>query len=148
MNLRIRPFSPRWLLTGFALCLCGLQPQEARAWSTDLLATPPELTVAVAPNLVLTFDDSSKSHFTVARPLLKKYKFGATFFVTEGFDMTTNKRDYMTWDAIARLHKDGFEIGNHTRDHMGVTDKTVEDLAAQIRHDGGLDQHGSQIADR
>ncbi len=58
MNLRIRLISPRWLLTGFALCLCGLQPQEARAWSTDLLATPPELTVAVAPNLVLTFDDS------------------------------------------------------------------------------------------
>ena len=47
--------------------------------------------------VVLTFDDASKSHFTVVRPLLKKYKFGATFFVTEGFDMVTNKRDYMTW---------------------------------------------------
>ena len=83
--------------------------------------------------VVLTFDDASKSHFTVARPLVKKYKFGATFFVTEGFDMTTNKRDYMTWDEIAGLHKDGFEIGNHTRDHMGATDKTVGDLAEQVR---------------
>jgi hypothetical protein len=83
--------------------------------------------------VVLTFDDASKSHFTVARPPLKKYKFGATFFVTEGFDMTTNKRDYMTCDEIAGLHKDGFEIGNHTRDHMGVTDKTVGDLAEQVR---------------
>src|SRR5262245_47744423 len=71
--------------------------------------------------VVLTFDDASKSHFTVARTLLKKYKFGATFLVTEGFDMPTNKRDYMTWDEIAALHKDGFEIGNHTRDHMGVS---------------------------
>ncbi len=83
--------------------------------------------------VVLTFDDASKSHFTVARPLLKKYKFGATFFVTEGFDMTTNKRDYMTWEEIAQLHKDGFEIGNHTRGHMGVTDKNVGDLAEQVR---------------
>src|SRR5438105_3087720 len=83
--------------------------------------------------VVLTFDDASKSHFTVDRPLLKKYKFGATFFVTEGFDMTTNKRDYMTWDEIAGLHKDGFEIGNHTRDHMAVTDKSFGDLAEQIR---------------
>ena len=83
--------------------------------------------------VVLTFDDASKSHFTIARPLLKKYKFGATFFVTEGFDMTTNKRNYMTWDEIAGLHKDGFEIGNHTRDHMGVTDKTVGHLAEQVR---------------
>jgi peptidoglycan/xylan/chitin deacetylase (PgdA/CDA1 family) len=83
--------------------------------------------------VVLTFDDSSKSHFTVARALLKKYKFGATFFVTEGFDYKTNKRDYMTWDEIAELHKDGFEIGNHTRDHLGVTDKTVVDLAEQVQ---------------
>jgi len=33
--------------------------------------------------VVLTFDDASKSHFTVVRPLLKKHGFGATFFVTE-----------------------------------------------------------------
>ena len=36
--------------------------------------------------VVLTFDDASKSHFTIARSVLLKYKFGATFFVTEGFD--------------------------------------------------------------
>jgi peptidoglycan/xylan/chitin deacetylase (PgdA/CDA1 family) len=84
-------------------------------------------------HIVLTFDDASKSHSTVVAPLLKRCKFGATFFVTEGFDFPTNKRDYMSWDEIAQLHKDGFEIGNHTRDHMAVTDKTVRDLAAQVR---------------
>src|SRR5688500_19188052 len=83
--------------------------------------------------IVLTFDDASKSHYTVARPLLQKYKFGATFFVTEGWDFATNKRDYMSWEEIAQLHKDGFEVGNHTRDHMSVTPKTVRDLAAQVR---------------
>lgn len=83
--------------------------------------------------VVLTFDDSSKSHFTVARPLLKRLKFGATFFITEGFDFPTNKRDYMTWEEIAHLHKDGFEIGNHTRDHQSVSKKTLPDLAAQLR---------------
>jgi peptidoglycan/xylan/chitin deacetylase (PgdA/CDA1 family) len=83
--------------------------------------------------VVLTFDDASKSHFTIARPVLLKYKFGATFFVTEGWDFATNKKDYMTWEEIAQLHKDGFEIGNHTKDHQAVTDKTVRDLAAQVR---------------
>jgi peptidoglycan/xylan/chitin deacetylase (PgdA/CDA1 family) len=83
--------------------------------------------------VVLTFDDSAKSHFTVARPVLKKYKFGATFFITEGFDFPTNKKDYMTWDEIAQLHRDGFEIGNHTQDHKAVTDKTQADLPAQLR---------------
>jgi peptidoglycan/xylan/chitin deacetylase (PgdA/CDA1 family) len=83
--------------------------------------------------VVLTFDDASKSHFTVAGPVLKKHGFGATFFVTEGWDFATNKFDYMTWDEIARLHNDGFEIGNHTKDHMGVNPRTVRDLAAQVR---------------
>ena len=32
--------------------------------------------------VVLTFDDSVKSHYTVVRPILKKYGFGATFFIT------------------------------------------------------------------
>ena len=82
--------------------------------------------------VVLTFDDSSKSHFTVARPLLKEYGFGATFFITEGFDFQENKRDYMTWDEIRQLHEDGFEIGNHTRDHLGITDKTVDRLDEQL----------------
>ena len=83
--------------------------------------------------MVLTFDDSSKSHHTVARPLLLKHRFGATFFITEGFDFPTNKKDYMTWEEIAQLHRDGFEIGNHTIGHQGVTDKTLPDLSAQVR---------------
>lgn len=82
--------------------------------------------------VVLTFDDSSKSHFTVARPLLEEYGFGATFFITEGFDFKENKRDYMTWDEIRQLHEEGFEIGNHTRDHLGITDKTVDRLSEQL----------------
>ncbi len=83
--------------------------------------------------VVLTFDDSAKSHFTVARPLLKRLGFGATFFITEGFDFRDNKRDYMTWEEIAQLHRDGFEIGNHTLDHRAVTKDTLRDLAGQVR---------------
>ncbi len=82
--------------------------------------------------VILTFDDSAKSHYTIARPLLKEYGFGATFFITEGFDFRENKKDYMTWEEIRELHQDGFEIGNHTRDHLGITDKTVDRLAEQL----------------
>src|SRR3954469_23511927 len=100
-----------------------------------LLAALPAVARDPIPDklVVLTFDDASKSHYTVARPLLTKYGFGATFFVTEGFDFATNKRDYLTWQEIAALHRDGFEIGNHTRDHKGVTDKTLKDLPEQVR---------------
>ena len=82
--------------------------------------------------LVLTFDDSKASHFTVVRPLLKKYGFGATFFITEGFTFKSNKDEYLTWEQIAELHRDGFEIGNHTRDHMGLTRTNLPRLKEQV----------------
>lgn len=82
--------------------------------------------------VVLTFDDASASHHAVARPLLKRLGFGATFFITEGFTFRTNKRDYLTWEQIAELHRDGFEIGNHTRDHLGITEKNIPRLAEQL----------------
>lgn len=96
--------------------------------------------VAAAPNLeplpnkavVLTFDDSVKSHATVVAPLLKEFGFSATFFITEGFDFTTNKSDYMTWDEIRQLHDAGFEIGNHTVSHMGVSAATLARLPAEL----------------
>ena len=82
--------------------------------------------------IVLTFDDSVASHYSNVRPLLKKFGFGATFFITEGFSFRTNKQDYLTWEQIAELHRDGFEIGNHTRDHMGVTAHTLGRLRQQV----------------
>src|SRR6059036_2208962 len=91
-------------------------------------------TLAAVPDklVVLTFDDSVASHYSVVRPLLKRYGFSATFFITEGFSFLTNKQDYMTWEQIAELHRDGFEIGNHTRDHMGVNARNLDQLTEQL----------------
>ncbi len=97
-----------------------------------LLLAPAALEPIPDKLVVLTFDDSSRSHVTVAAPLLKKHGFGATFFVTEGFDFATNKRDYMTWDEIAQLHGDGFEVGNHTRDHRAPSARDPKGTIEQI----------------
>ncbi len=82
--------------------------------------------------VVLTFDDSVASLHGNVRPILREAGFGATFFITEGFSFLTNKADYMTWSQIRELHDAGFEIGNHTRDHLGITDQTVGRLSEQL----------------
>lgn len=82
--------------------------------------------------VVLTFDDSAKSHYATVRPILKRYGFGATFFITEGFDFPKNKTDYMTWEEIAELHRDGFEIGNHTGNHASITKENVGEVNEQL----------------
>ena len=114
---------PRRALAIVLLGLCALLVSPRAA--AELERIPDGL-------VVLTFDDSVASHYSVVRPLLKRHGFGATFFITEGFDFRTNKKDCMTWEQIAELHRDGFEIGNHTRDHLPVTRETLGQLRAQV----------------
>lgn len=83
--------------------------------------------------VVLTFDDSAKSHAAFVAPLLKKLGFGATFFITEGFDFPTKKTAYMTWEEIAELHRMGFEIGNHTARHANAAEQTREAFSADLQ---------------
>lgn len=84
--------------------------------------------------VVLTFDDSVASHATYVAPLLRKLGFGATFFITEGFEFTRDKEHYMTWEQIQGLHAAGFEIGNHTRRHIGVARQKPEELKADVEY--------------
>lgn len=107
-----------------------------RAIVVFAIASAASLTRALEPVpeklVVLTFDDAVASQYSVVRPILKRNGFGATFFISEAFSFRTNKRDYLTWEQIAELHRDGFEIGNHTRDHLGVSAATLGRLREQI----------------
>jgi peptidoglycan-N-acetylglucosamine deacetylase len=128
--IALNPWSRRLAVAGIVTsCVVG----RALAWQLADGARAP------IPDrlVVLTFDDAVKSHATVAAPVLKRYGFSATFFVTEGFSFTSNKRDYMTWDDIQALDRQGFEIGNHTRDHLGINAENVERLEEQL---AGIDR--------
>jgi len=70
--------------------------------------------------IVLTFDDAIATQYSIVRPLLKKYGFGATFFICEFPPDFNDKTKYMSWEQIAELNKEGFEIGNHTQTHTSV----------------------------
>ncbi|MCB0632403.1 MAG: polysaccharide deacetylase family protein [Saprospiraceae bacterium] len=92
--------------------------------------------------VVLTFDDAVSTHATYVAPLLKKYRFGATFYVCEFPPDFEDKHKYMSWEQIRQLHQDGFEIGNHTGrhthvntlDHDGIVREleVIEDRCAQL----------------
>ncbi len=84
--------------------------------------------------VVLTFDDSVKSQVAFVAPILKKHGFNATFFITEGFSFETRKDLYMTWEEVVALHKQGFEIGNHTRKHKRVSGLNEAQLNASLAH--------------
>ena len=70
--------------------------------------------------VVLTFDDASQSHYNYVAPLLKKYGFGATFYVCEYPPDFSDTSKYMSWYDIKQLSDMGFEIGNHTWHHKHI----------------------------
>ena len=84
--------------------------------------------------VVLTFDDGNKSDFTYVAPLLNRYGFGATFYITEGLNFLENKEYYLTWEEVHQLHQSGFEIGNHTRHHKNVNSQTQEEFLADLEY--------------
>ncbi|MBS1809016.1 MAG: polysaccharide deacetylase family protein [Acidobacteria bacterium] len=66
-------------------------------------------------SVVLTFDDAVKSHVTIVAPLLKQLGFRATFFITHAW--MNDQTDFLSWEEVARIHRLGFEIGNHSWTH-------------------------------
>jgi peptidoglycan-N-acetylglucosamine deacetylase len=85
--------------------------------------------------VVLTFDDAVLSHYTNVAPLLKKYKFGATFFIAEFLNPPfSDKTRYLSWEQIGALGKMGFEIGNHTQNHSHVNKLSREAFIEELSY--------------
>jgi len=84
--------------------------------------------------VVLSFDDAVSTQATVAAPMVKKYGFGATFFICEFPPDFVDKHKYMSWRQIQQLNAMGFEIGSHTRTHTHVTALTAPQFADELRY--------------
>jgi len=65
-------------------------------------------------SVVITIDDGYLSFFENGVPLLKKYGFKASVFVQTA---VVADKDFMSWQQLTELKKEGFEIGNHSDSH-------------------------------
>ena len=87
---------------------------------------------AIVRTVILTFDDAVISQYTNVAPLLKELGFGATFFICRFDDEWRKKNEQylMTPDQLRQLDRDGFEIANHTWNHILLTE-CPEDVIEQ-----------------
>lgn len=80
--------------------------------------------------VVLTFDDGYDNNLTNAAPIMKKYGFTGTLFVTTDFVDTAR---YMSWDDIKKLVTEyGWTIGAHTKSHPNLTSIGIDQAMIEI----------------
>ncbi len=64
--------------------------------------------------VALCVDDSFRSFYDVAMPIIRQYGFPVTLFVNTDAVGTSG---YLNWDELRELAAEGVEIGNHTATH-------------------------------
>jgi peptidoglycan/xylan/chitin deacetylase (PgdA/CDA1 family) len=84
--------------------------------------------------VVLTFDDASQSHYSYVAPLLRKYGFGATFYICEYPPDFSDTLAYMSWYDIKQLSDMGFEIGSQGWHHARVDQISNDSLKSELHY--------------
>ena len=93
------------------------QVAQARSMNVDAI---PEQAV------VLTFDDGFADFLTTALPILQRYGFVATLYVTTAYVGQTSQwlqhegeaeRPMLTWEQLRTVCSSGIECGGHTHSH-------------------------------
>src|SRR6187200_1603302 len=77
--------------------------------------------------VILTFGDTYKSQFTTAKPILDKYGFKASFFITCSYaEDKKNQTQHLSWNDIIALQEDGQDI-----ESKGMTPVNLNKLSSK-----------------
>lgn len=79
--------------------------------------------------IVLTFDDGYADAYQNAMPLLLRYGFTGTFFITVNL---VGRPGYVTWDQVRAMSAAGMDIESHAMDHVSMAKRAVASLRSQF----------------
>ena len=108
--------------------------------------------------ITFTFDDCIRSHYEYIYPFMKERGVTATFFIPGIRTMwTSNQVEHpencgedkveggLEWSEIFEMDQSGFEIGNHTKDHVSFKRCDAQQAREQVTGlDSVFSQHGIQ----
>lgn len=105
--------------------------------------------------IVLTFDDGYADFHSQALPLLERYAFPATVFLTSGWVSDAGKDaagrpldDMLSWTQAREAAQTGIEIGGHSHSHPQLDQLRSEELRQELRRNKALleDKIGTPVA--
>nr|WP_321409737.1 polysaccharide deacetylase family protein [uncultured Carboxylicivirga sp.] len=80
----------------------------------------------------ITVDDGYKSFLQNGLPILKKYGMKSTIYVNTE---SVGWGDYLSWDELKSIQKEGVEIGNHSHSHAYFLNKDAEERSIYFESD-------------
>jgi peptidoglycan/xylan/chitin deacetylase (PgdA/CDA1 family) len=95
----------------------------------------PDVTRPPPRPIVITFDDGFRDFYTTAFPIMRRYDFVATVFVTTGYLGKTfvTGRPCLTADDVIELARQGVEFGSHTVSHPQLKNLSRDQIAHELR---------------
>ena len=116
------------------------------AYSYTLPTLPKQTGSNSSKLIILAFDDSPKSQFSLAKTTLDKYGFKASFFILCNLVGKTAKEmnassivnfggkgvEQMSWQDIKTLQVQGHDIESHTMTHTNLDTKSQQNLIYEI----------------
>ena len=110
-----------------------------------------------ARSFTITFDDGYQSVYEQAFPILQRYGFSATVFLTVGEKGNYTEaerlpsmceRFMLSWREIKEMHKSGIEFGAHTLTHPDLTRLPLAKIEDEVHGSKEIieDALGTQIA--
>ena len=97
--------------------------------SRELWSTLDQGSPLPAKPVQLTFDDGYADSWSVVLPLLRRYGFVGTFFVTVGL---VGRPGYMTRDQVRELSDAGMDVQSHAMDHVSMPTLSAAQQRSQM----------------
>jgi len=79
--------------------------------------------------IILTFDDGTKDHYEIVRPILNEFDIPGVFYIIAG---SVGWSAFMDWEQIQQLIDEGHEIGSHTHSHFRLPELEEEELFTEL----------------
>lgn len=79
----------------------------------------------------ISIDDADKSFYNKAWPVFKKNELPVTLFVNTS-TIHKNNKNYLNWDQIRELMREGVSIGAHSHSHYHMPDLSIEEIKKEI----------------